>query len=216
MPRRGNLRHGHALRGDTSPEYHIWRSMWARCTNSNVPSYKNYGGRGITVAPRWENFENFLKDMGPRPDDTRLGRENIDKGYTPQNCRWVSLAESMNNRTDSKFVKHKGKERTLAQWSDVLGIKRSTLWHRLAKGWSVEEAFAPPTRTSTGGQKPAKKAAAKAAPAKAAPAKAATKKAARKAAPAAKKAAAKKAPAKKAAAKPAPAKKKKAAKKGGR
>lgn len=201
MPRRGNLRHGHALRGDTSPEYHIWRSMWARCTNSNVPSYKNYGGRGIAVAPRWENFENFLKDMGPRPDDTRLGRDNIDKGYTPQNCRWVTLAESMNNRTDSKFVKHKGKERTLAQWSDVLGIKRSTLWHRLAKGWSVDEAFAPPTRTSTGGQKLAKKAAPKAQP----------KKAARKAAPAA---VAKKAPAKKAAAKKAPAKKKKAAKKG--
>ncbi|MDX2055739.1 MAG: hypothetical protein SFV15_25275 [Polyangiaceae bacterium] len=173
--------------------------MWARCTNSNVPSYKNYGGRGITVAPRWENFENFLKDMGPRPADTRLGRENIDKGYTPQNCRWVSLAESMNNRTDSKFVKYKGKERTLAQWSDVLGIKRSTLWHRLAKGWSVEEAFAPPTRTSTGGQKPAKKAASKAA------AKGAPKKAAAKALPA--KAAAPKA-------KKAPAKKKKAAKKG--
>jgi hypothetical protein len=136
--------------------------MWARCTNPNVPSYKNYGGRGITVAPRWESFEAFLKDLGPRPDGTRLGRLNIDKGYTPQNSRWVTLAESMNNRTDSKFVKYKGQERTLAQWSDLLGIKRSTLWHRLAKGWTVEEAFAPPARAlATRAKKAPKKASAR-------------------------------------------------------
>jgi hypothetical protein len=61
----GPLRHGHASRG--SRTYRTWKNMHVRCANPNASSYSRYGGRGITVCERWQDFRNFLRDMGERP-----------------------------------------------------------------------------------------------------------------------------------------------------
>lgn len=83
-----------------SPEYIVWGSMKARCFNTNEESYKNYGGRGITVCDRWKNsFENFLNDMGERPTNQhQIDRIDNDGNYEPKNCKWVTVSENSVNR----------------------------------------------------------------------------------------------------------------------
>jgi hypothetical protein len=115
--------------------------MWSRCTNPNVPGYPNYGGRGIKVAKRWEQFENFISDMGPRPSGKRLGRIDIDCDYTPKNCRWMSLSESMNNRTDSTVLEYDGRQMSIADWARETRINPKTISARLRRGWSVADSL---------------------------------------------------------------------------
>jgi hypothetical protein len=78
-----------------TPEYVAWLSMKARCYIPTAGGYPYYGGRGIKVCDRWrDNFENFLADMGPRPDSKHgLGRLDPNGDYTPENCRWMTRSE---------------------------------------------------------------------------------------------------------------------------
>ena len=92
-----SLRHGHA-RGNGTREYSTWQGMMGRCTNTQDKSWKNYGGRGISVCARWRKFENFLADMGPKPIGLTLERKNNEKGYSPSNCKWATQKEQANNR----------------------------------------------------------------------------------------------------------------------
>jgi len=81
-----------------SKTYSTWESMIQRCTNLNQTKYNDYGGRGIKVCDRWLNFENFLKDMGERPDKLELDRIDNDGNYEPGNCRWVTRSANLRNR----------------------------------------------------------------------------------------------------------------------
>lgn len=88
--------HGHA--GKRSGTYTSWRSMMDRCNNPSKDNYKWYGGRGVTVCERWENFENFLADMGERPSNMTLDRKDPYGNYEPDNCRWATTAEQGANK----------------------------------------------------------------------------------------------------------------------
>lgn len=82
--------------------YKVWSSMKSRCQDPNSNAYKWYGARGIQVCERWQLFENFIEDMGiPNPGLT-IDRIDNDGNYEPGNCRWVSHAENMRNRRNSK------------------------------------------------------------------------------------------------------------------
>ena len=80
------------------PVYHSWEGMIQRCNNPNDKSYKNYGGRGITVCKEWLKFENFYKDMGDCPDGLSIERVENSKGYFPENCKWATQTEQQRNK----------------------------------------------------------------------------------------------------------------------
>lgn len=87
-------------------EYDAYRSMIKRCYNPKTESYKNYGGRGITVCDRWRNsFEAFYADMGTKPSNRMsLDRINNNGNYEPSNCRWATPRQQTINRRERQTV----------------------------------------------------------------------------------------------------------------
>lgn len=125
-----------------SREHNKWCSMLARVYNKNVLSYKHYGGRGIGVCERWNNFENFLEDMGKCPDGMTLERLDNNGNYEPGNCAWKSRMDQANNKRNNIFIEYIGKRQTMTQWARDLNLKFPTLWARINKlGWPLERAL---------------------------------------------------------------------------
>lgn len=91
--------HGHNRRGLVSPTYSSWTAMKTRCLNPKAEKYASYGAQGITVCSEWLLFENFLRDMGPKPgSDYSIERVNNAEGYCKDNCKWATTAEQNLNQ----------------------------------------------------------------------------------------------------------------------
>lgn len=125
--------------------YRAWSKMRERCLNPNTSNYSDYGGRGIQVCERWNDFSNFLEDMGVKPGrEYSLDRINVNGDYEPSNCRWATQTVQANNRRDNYYIEWRGRRQTLMEWSRELGMNRLTLRKRLVKGWDIERAMITP------------------------------------------------------------------------
>ena len=93
------FRHGFAGRKNRHPLYARWVNIRQRCNNPNHERYADYGGRGITVCERWDNFEVFAADVG-EPPASRMSLDRIDNDgpYSPENVRWSTAAFQRENQ----------------------------------------------------------------------------------------------------------------------
>jgi len=83
--------------------YKIWKGMKTRCYNKNYPAYPYYGGKGITICNRWNDFELFYVDMGDPPTKKHeIDRIDNTGNYDLTNCRWATPAENSQNQSTSK------------------------------------------------------------------------------------------------------------------
>lgn len=125
-------------------EYSIWCSMKDRCLNENSNSYHRYGGRGITVDPKWiESFEAFLGDMGPRPTkEHTLDRYNNNLGYSKENCRWTTADVQSSNRRSNLYVEYQGELMTATDFSRKIGCTGLRAISLLRSGRTPEEVAA--------------------------------------------------------------------------
>ena len=135
----------------------IFRGMKYRCYNPNNKDYKRYGGRGIKICDEWLNpehaknahnstvgFQTFKKwalENG-YAENLTIDRIDVNKGYSPENCRWVSIKVQCNNRRNNLYITYKGKTQSISKWAEELGIKRQKIVDRLWKlGWSIERTL---------------------------------------------------------------------------
>lgn len=135
-------RHGRA----GTPEHRTWCGLIHRCACETSPSWKNYGGRGITVCNRWLKFENFFEDMGLRPEGMTLDRKDNSKGYGPDNCRWATVKEQQNNRRSNVYLTLEGEVKTLKQWATHFRVKYAVVKARRANGVTGTDLFAASPR----------------------------------------------------------------------
>lgn len=142
--------HGQTRVGPEKKEarmHYIWRAMIARCHRTTATDYARYGGRGITVCDRWRtSYENFVADMGDVPDGYSIDRIDSNKGYYPENCRWIPLGEQARNRRNNTMLTYQGQTRCMSEWAELLNLDKTTIRYRLKQGWSVEKALSTPPK----------------------------------------------------------------------
>lgn len=136
--------------------YKIWSSMKNRCYNQkDKNAYKKYGQRGITVCDEWrfsyESFGDWALNNG-YSENLTIDRIDFNGPYEPQNCRWITVKEQNNNRRSNRKLTFNGQTKTVAEWSDFLGVNRSVFQHRLDRGWSVENTLQTPVKRIVNGK----------------------------------------------------------------
>ena len=134
-----NIKHGASKNNVMSGAYRSWRSMKERCYVKSCIEYERYGGRGIIVCDRWKNcFENFLEDMGERPEGYSLERKDFNGNYEPSNCCWTTCMEQAKNRRNNKYVVLNGEKLIYSDAARALNINPSTI-----SRWKREPQYIP-------------------------------------------------------------------------
>jgi len=135
-------KHGGAANGKPSPTYQTWKSMQKRCNNPNNPKWRDYGGRGIRICERWNEFANFLADMGEKPAGTSIERVDNDAGYEPGNCIWADIATQSWNKRNTRYVTVCGRKMPIREACDIYGVPHASIWTwRSQKRLTLTEAF---------------------------------------------------------------------------
>ena len=120
-----------------NPLYKVWANMNERCTNASLNNYKRYGGRGIKVCEEWSadvsKFIEWSMENGYR-NGLSIDRIDNDKDYEPSNCKWSTRKEQARNTSTNVFIDFGGKNMTIAEWSEKLGIKYDVLYKRYKLG----------------------------------------------------------------------------------
>ena len=125
--------------------YNIWKHIKQRTGNPHDKNYPDYGGHGITICPEWEDnfpaFREWALNTG-YADNLSIDRINNDKGYSPDNCRWIPFSQQPRNRRNSNMITAKGITDTVAGWSARTGIPAETIRSRVNHlKWTPERAI---------------------------------------------------------------------------
>ena len=140
----GTYKHGFRSKNSKDRLYATWANMKTRCNNPHSKDFSNYGGRGIKICNEWDNdfitFRNWALANG-YSDKLTIDRVDNNKGYNPDNCRWVGKDVQGINKRNCINITYKGKTQTISQWSRKTGINRSTIKYRYSHGYSVTEIF---------------------------------------------------------------------------
>lgn len=128
--------------------YNIWSKMIQRTTNQNDNEYGDYGGRGIGICEEWRNsFEFFMKWSYENgyADNLTIDRKDNNKGYQPDNCRWVTNKENCRNKRNNHCLTYNGQTKTITEWAEITGLGKEVIRYRIVKmGWSAEKALTTP------------------------------------------------------------------------
>ena len=128
--------------------YRTWAGIKARCYYTSQPAYKSYGARGIKMCDEWlHSFDAFAKWAlsNGYQDDLTIERIDNDKGYNPDNCKWIGLGEQANNRHSNIKITYKGDTRNLSEWCKIYGKDYYLVHNRMYKlGWDFERAISEP------------------------------------------------------------------------
>lgn len=139
-----NYKHG---RNGTS-EYNIWLSIKARCERETSSAFPDYGGRGILLCERWQEFANFFSDMGEQPSSAHsIERKDNNGGYSPENCVWATKTEQGRNKRNNVLLTVDGETHPISTWAERYGLKYQTLHMRIRKGWPADAAVKTPIIT---------------------------------------------------------------------
>mgnify|MGYP003288865965 CR=1 FL=1 len=133
----------HKIHGETNKNsrlHRIWSNMNSRCKNPKNNRFHDYGGRGITVCDEWHDYLTFKQwaMANGYEDHLTIDRIDNDKGYSPNNCRWVNRFVQQNNMRTNTTIEYRGEKHTLAEWSRIFDIPYHTLVTRYTRGWTVE------------------------------------------------------------------------------
>lgn len=129
---------------------YVYYDMLRRCYKPEDRAYYRYGRRGITVCDEWRkdccNFYKWAKDNGYKPG-LQLDRIDNDKGYSPDNCHWVTPRDNMINRRCTRWIEYNGERHTLKEWAEITGIDYQVLADRIYRyGWNAERALTTETK----------------------------------------------------------------------
>lgn len=118
--------------------------MRRRCYDASAKGYPGHGGRGIRVCQRWQNYNNFLADMGECPEGLTIERIDNNGNYEPDNCKWATRKEQNRNKRSNWIIELKGERKLLMEWIDQLGLtakKAKNIRGKLRYGIPPEKAF---------------------------------------------------------------------------
>lgn len=126
--------------------YNIWSHMRRRCKDKKREDYSRYGGKGITVCNEWESFSAFYEwaMANGYKDILTIDRIDNEKGYSPENCRWVDIYAQAQNRRCCLYYEKDGDIKTLAEWCRELELDYHLIYCRIRRGWSFDRAISEP------------------------------------------------------------------------
>lgn len=113
--------------------YHEWASMRKRCKSENDRCASSYYLRGITVCPEWDSdfmaFYEWAMDNGYN-DSLTIDRIDNGKGYSPDNCRWITIEQQQSNKRNTVFVEYQGEKWCLRTLCENIGFPYKTAHRR--------------------------------------------------------------------------------------
>lgn len=144
-----NYKHGLRVRDDIKGKYdqlyNTWIEIHRRCSATHRKSSNCYALKGITVCDAWDEYLPFkewaLNNGFEYDNDLSIERKDNSKGYCPENCTWIPMADQAKNKTNNVYLEYNGERHYVSEWARLLGISPSTIFKRLKAGCSDGEAL---------------------------------------------------------------------------